>query len=47
MTINWEESPSLGLRLVRLLTQQLDAEIEVNSAKNEGTSFCLDFAPIN
>ncbi|AFZ46708.1 signal transduction histidine kinase [Cyanobacterium stanieri PCC 7202] len=45
--LNWEESPSLGLRLVRLLTQQLDAEIEVTSAKDEGTCFCLQFFPIS
>ncbi len=45
--LNWEDSPSLGLRLVRLLTQQLDAEIEVQSSPEKGTCFCLEFSLIN
>ena len=44
--LNWQKSPSLGLRLVRLLTQQLDAEIKVESNSN-GTCFCLNFARIS
>ncbi len=43
--LNWQESPSLGLRLVRLLAQQLDAEINVNSNQN-GTCFSLEFSPL-
>lgn len=43
--LNWQDSPSLGLRLVRLLSQQLDAEINVTS-NCQGTCFCLTFKPI-
>lgn len=42
--LNWEESPSLGLRLVRLLIQQLDGEIEVETS-NKGTLFSIKFMP--
>ncbi|MBL1209536.1 PAS domain S-box protein [Geminocystis sp. GBBB08] len=42
--LNWEKNNSLGLRLVRLLSQQLDAEISVNG-NNEGTSFSITFTP--
>ncbi|HIK37419.1 MAG TPA: PAS domain S-box protein [Geminocystis sp. M7585_C2015_104] len=42
---NWEESDSLGLRLVRLLCQQLDASIEVISYPNQGVSFHISFYP--
>lgn len=41
--LNWEETNSLGLRLVRLLTQQLDGEIVVDSQKNQGTNFTISF----
>lgn len=41
--LNWEETNSLGLRLVRLLTQQLDGEIFVESTKNQGSHFRLIF----
>ncbi|MBR8828994.1 MAG: PAS domain S-box protein [Gomphosphaeria aponina SAG 52.96 = DSM 107014] len=44
--LNWEESPSLGLRLVRILTQQLDGEIELLTSSS-GTSFHLKFAELN
>lgn len=43
--LNWKQSPSLGLRLVRLLSRQLDAEITVNSS-GKGTNFCLEFMPL-
>lgn len=42
---NWEESNSLGLRLVRLLCQQLDASIEVSSHPHQGVSFRICFYP--
>jgi PAS domain S-box-containing protein len=42
--LNWEESPSLGLRLVRLLSQQLDAEVQVKT-NQKGTSFNIEFMP--
>lgn len=42
--LDWEKNNSLGLRLVRLLSQQLDAEIEVN-ANNKGTCFIITFTP--
>lgn len=44
--LNWEESPSLGLRLVRLLSQQIEAEIKVKTSK-KGTSFSLEFIANN
>ncbi|MBF2056622.1 MAG: PAS domain S-box protein [Cyanobacterium sp. T60_A2020_053] len=44
--LDWEDSPSLGLRLVRLLTQQLDGEMTVNS-DDHGTCFFLQFEPFN
>lgn len=43
--LHWERNNSLGLRLVRLLSQQLDAEIEVNSKDNQGTTFIITFSP--
>ncbi|BAQ65677.1 PAS domain S-box protein [Geminocystis sp. NIES-3709] len=42
--LDWEKNNSLGLRLVRLLSQQLDAEITVN-ANNQGTCFIISFTP--
>ncbi|MGI0479837.1 PAS domain S-box protein [Geminocystis sp. CENA526] len=42
--LDWERNNSLGLRLVRLLSQQLDAEIEVNGS-DEGTCFIITFTP--
>ena len=42
--LNWQESSSLGLRLVRLLSQQLDATVEVNTSK-KGTFFKIIFMP--
>lgn len=42
--LDWEESPSLGLRLVRLLTQQLDGEVTVETSP-KGTSFHVQFMP--
>lgn len=43
--LNIEQTNSLGLRLVRLLAQQLDAEIVVESEKNQGSCFRLCFKP--
>jgi PAS domain S-box-containing protein len=40
--LDWENSPSLGLRLVRLLTQQLDAELNFQTSEN-GTIFSVQF----
>jgi PAS domain S-box-containing protein len=42
--LDWEKNNSLGLRLVRLLSQQLDAEILVNG-NNQGTIFSITFTP--
>ena len=42
---DWENSPSLGLRLVRILSQQLDAKIECKSL-SQGTSFNLQFSQL-
>jgi len=44
--LDWEDSPSLGLRLVRILTQQLDGEIQLLSSPS-GTYFHLQFAELN
>ena len=44
-TIDWEESPSLGLKLVRLLGQQLDSEVK-RIATDIGTAFELTFAEV-
>ncbi len=43
--LNWEESPSLGLRLVRILTQQLDGNLQLTTSSS-GTSFCLIFSEL-
>ena len=43
--VNWEESPSLGLRLVRILAQQLDACLTLDNSQ-PGTSFSLVFAEL-
>ena len=42
--LDWEKNNSLGLRLVRLLSQQLDAEISVDT-NNQGTVFLITFTP--
>jgi PAS domain S-box-containing protein len=42
--LDWENNNSLGLRLVRLLSKQLDAEISVNG-NNQGTIFSIIFTP--
>jgi PAS domain S-box-containing protein len=39
---DWHNSPSLGLRLVKILGQQLDSQIELNTS-SEGTTFTLLF----
>ncbi|BAQ62194.1 circadian input kinase A [Geminocystis sp. NIES-3708] len=44
VNLDWEKSNSLGLRLVRLLSQQLDAEIFVNG-NSQGTIFSITFTP--
>ncbi len=41
--VNWRESSSLGLRLVRMLATQLRGSIEANSV--HGTEFHLTFTP--
>ncbi|MBW4617910.1 MAG: PAS domain S-box protein [Cyanosarcina radialis HA8281-LM2] len=43
--INWQNSPSLGLKLVRILAQQLRAKIECD--RTNGTSFSLTFQELN
>jgi PAS domain S-box-containing protein len=43
--INWQNSPSLGLKLVRILAQQLKAKIECD--RTNGTSFSLTFQELN
>jgi two-component sensor histidine kinase len=44
LDLDWEKNNSLGLRLVRLLSQQLDAEISVNG-NSQGTIFSITFTP--
>ena len=39
--VNWETSPTLGLRLVRSLTRQIEANVEVDS--HNGTAFSMSF----
>jgi two-component sensor histidine kinase len=39
--VNWQESRSLGLRLIHLLAGQLDASVEVRNGG--GTEFLIDF----
>ncbi len=41
--LDWNRTNSLGLRLVRLLTQQLDAQISVTT-NNFGTCFSISFS---
>ena len=43
---NWEDSPSLGLRLVKLLAQQLDSELQYLPTPR-GTCFQVTFAEIS
>ncbi|MEY3064777.1 MAG: hypothetical protein RLZZ532_1569 [Cyanobacteriota bacterium] len=38
---DWQDSPSLGLRLVSILADQLEASMEVDCSN--GTSFTLTF----
>ena len=38
---NWETSPTLGLRLVRTLARQIEANLQVNS--DNGTTFSISF----
>ena len=40
---DWRQSPSLGLRLVRLLVKQLDGALEVKVSA--GTEFQVSFMP--
>ena len=40
-TINFNETVSMGLRLVRILTQQLKASLDLSAS--EGTSFHFTF----
>jgi two-component sensor histidine kinase len=37
--LDWREAPSLGLRLVQMLSRQIDAEVEVH--QEEGTEFSV------
>lgn len=41
VNINWQDSPSLGLKLVRILSKQIRAEIKLDSSN--GTTFYLTF----
>jgi PAS domain S-box-containing protein len=43
--LDWENSPSLGLRLVHLLSQQLDAQVQVETGQT-GTAFTLKFTAL-
>ena len=40
--LNWETSPTLGLRLVRTLARQIEANVETDG--RNGTVFCMTFA---
>jgi len=39
-----ENTESLGLQLIRILTKQLEAELSINSKKGVGTTFRLSFS---
>jgi two-component sensor histidine kinase len=43
--LDWRQANSLGLRLVQILAQQLDATVEVQSG--EGTEFAVRFGGAN
>jgi PAS domain S-box-containing protein len=42
--LEWEKTDSLGLRLVKILCDQIDATLEFKTEKNKGTSFHFIFA---
>jgi PAS domain S-box-containing protein len=44
--LDWQNSPTLGLRLVRILARQLDATLTQNSSQKSGTYFCLKLSEL-
>lgn len=41
--IDWESANTLGLRLVRILTEQIDGSLDFKTSENNGTSFHVTF----
>lgn len=42
-TVNYRDTPSLGLQLVNSLTEQIGGKLKMESRKNEGTRFIIAF----
>ncbi len=45
-SLDWQNSPTLGLRLVRILARQLEATLTQTSNPQTGTCFCLTFSEL-
>lgn len=44
--LDWQNSPTLGLRLVRILARQLEATLTQKSSQTSGTYFCLTLSEL-